>query len=333
MNHSTSALILLCISLAIPQAGHSFLNAAESTGQVSAAAASTVVQQWVEHGRAWLAKNKYAEAIQCFDKAAASAADPASAVEPRRLSANAHTAWLQSLQVTRYHLSGQLASAKERLSQLEQEVAQAKKAVADLAAQQQKAMSSRGKIRVDSIAQANRNTYELKILSGTTAVNTQTKLVAALDQQLSSLEVQINGVLARMPAPTIIRITQAKYGQKDVTAAVQELAHGDRATICAAAKTFGLQQDPSPDATLTISYELRGERKEISVPQGWTVKLPSAQLISPPPSVADPPWYEQNAMWLVGGVVALLLVVTTFWQPKPKEPDKKWWSDDDNKQS
>ncbi|MCX6899228.1 MAG: hypothetical protein NT105_11045 [Verrucomicrobia bacterium] len=331
MNPSTLALVLLCISLAIPQAGHSLLNAAESTGQVSAVAASTAVQQWVEHGRAWLAKNKYAEAIQCFDKAAASATDPAASLEPRRLSTEAHAAWLQSLQMTRYQVSGQVASAKEKLGQIEQEVAQAKQALADLATQQKQAISSHGKIRVDSIAQANRNTHELKILSGATAINNQTKLIATLNQQLNSLEVQINSVLASMPTPTILRITQARYGQKDVTGAVQELAHGDRATICASAKTFGLQQEQPPDATLNISYELRGEKKEISVPQGWTVKLPSAQLISPPLSTADPPWYEQNAMWLVGGVVALLLVVTTFWQPKPKEPDKKWWNDDDNK--
>jgi len=318
MKHSTATVMMLCISLSIPRAGHFLADAAENAGQAPPAAVSTVVQQWLQQGRAYLAKNKYAEAIQCFEKAAATPADAATSYETRRLLTDTYNAWVQSLQVTRYQVSGQVASARERLSQIQQEVDQARQALADLVAQQKQAQSSRGKIRVDALSQANRNTYELKLLSGTTMINNQTRLIATLKQQLNALEIQINDIQSRVPTPTILKIIEARYGLRDVTAAVQDLVHGDKATISASANAFGLSQDRFPDAALRISYELRGEKKEISVPQGWTVKLPSGQLVSPPPSTPEPPWYEKHVAWLVGGVVVLLLIVTTFWQPKPK---------------
>ena len=297
-------------------------DAAENAGQAPPAAVSTVVQQWLQQGRAYLAKNKYAEAIQCFEKAAATPADAATSYETRRLLTDTYNAWVQSLQVTRYQVSGQVASARERLSQIQQEVDQARQALADLVAQQKQAQSSRGKIRVDALSQANRNTYELKLLSGTTMINNQTRLIATLKQQLNALEIQINDIQSRVPTPTILKIIEARYGLRDVTAAVQDLVHGDKATISASANAFGLSQDRFPDAALRISYELRGEKKEISVPQGWTAKLPSGQLVSPPPLTPEPPWYEKHVAWLVGGVVALLLIVTTFWQPKPKRREQ-----------
>ncbi|MCX6907358.1 MAG: hypothetical protein NTY01_04870 [Verrucomicrobia bacterium] len=235
--------------------------------------------------------------------------------------ADTYTAWAQSLQVTRYRISGEIAPAQERLAQIQQEVDQAKQGLADLAAQLKQQQSSRGKIRVDPVAQGNRNTYELTVLKGTTAINKQTRNIASLREQLNTLEVDISRIQSRMPTPTILRVTQARCGSKDVTRAAQDLVRGDRATIRASADSFGLRQDQFPDAALKISYELRGEKKEVSVPQGWTVKLPSAELIAPPPQAPEPPWYEKHAMWLAGGVLALLLIITTFWQPKSKKPE------------
>ena len=145
---------------------------------------------------------------------------------------------------------------------------------------------------------------------------------------MAALEIQANDIQSRMPTPTILRITEAQYGLRDVTAAVQDLIHGDKATICASANAFGLSPDKFPDVALKISYELRGEKKEINVPQGWTVKLPSGHLISPPLSVPEPPWYEKHLDWLLGGVAALLLIVMTFWPSKPKDWKLKIEGDD-----
>ena len=133
--------------------------------------------------------------------------------------------------------------------------------------------------------------------------------------------IQIADVQSRAPTPTTLKITLATYGPKDVTAAVQNLVHGDKATICASADTFGWSQDQFPHAALKISYELRGEKKDINVPQGWKVKLPGAQLVSPPVAIPDPPWYEAYAVWLLGGVAALLLIVSTFWKPKSEKAE------------
>ncbi|MFA5190270.1 MAG: hypothetical protein WC740_06065 [Verrucomicrobiia bacterium] len=322
MKHSTAVIMILCVNLSMTQTGHFLADAAENAGQAAPTAASTIVQQWMQQGRAYLAKNRYAEAVQCFEKATATPADATTSYEARRLLTDTYTAWLQSVQVTRYHVSGQVASAQERLNQVQLEVDQARRALAVQVTKQKQAQSSRSDIPVEAISQANRNTYELKILSGTATINNQTRLIATLKQQLNALEVQINDIQSRVPNPTILKIIEAKFGLRDVTAAVQELVHGDRATICASASALGVPQNQSPDAALKISYELLGEKKEISVPHGWTVKLPSGRLESPPPSAPESPWYEKHVAWLVGGTVALLLIVTTIWQPKPKDREQ-----------
>jgi len=320
MNRTTSAVTSFCISLSLALAGHS---AAGAAGPDPAASTHIGAQQWLQQGQAWLAQNKYAEAIQCLDKGLAISTDPATSSETRRLLADAYAAWLQSLQVTRYQLANQAISAQERLAQIQQEVEQAKQALADLAAQRKAALNSHGKSKVvvDPVAQRDQNVHELKIVTGTVALNKQTKFIAALKQQLAALEVQITDVQSRAPTPTTLRITLATYGPKDVTVAAQNLVHDDKATICASANTFGWSEDQFPHAALKISYELRGEKKEVNVPQGWKVKLPSAQLISPPASIPDPPWYETYAAWLLGGVAALLLIVSTFWKPKLEKPE------------
>ncbi len=322
MRSSIAAIVILCVNLSMTQTGRSLADAAENAGQAAPSASSAIVQQWMQQGRAYLAKNRYAEAVQCFEKATATPADATTSYEARRLLTDTYTAWLQSVQVTRYHVSGQVASAQERLNQLQLEVDQAKQALADQATKLKQAQSSHSKVRVTPLSQADRNTYELKILSGTAAINNQTRLIATLKQQLNALEVQINDIQARVPNPTILKITEAKFGLRDVTVAVQELVHGDKATICASASALGVPPNQSPDVALRISYELLGEKKEISVPQGWTVKIPSGRLESPPPSAPESPWYEKHATWLVGGTVALLLIVTTFWQPKPKDREQ-----------
>ena len=312
--------MIFCICFSIALADHP---AAGAAGPASAAATSTGAQQWLQQGQALLAQNKYAEAIQCLDKAITTSADPAAASEIRRLLADAYTAWLQSLQVSRYQIANRVISEQERQAQIQQEVDQAKQALADLAAQRKAALSTHGKSKVvvDPVAQRDQNVHELKIVTGTGALNKQTKFIAALKQQLAALEVQIADVQSRAPTPTTLKITLATYGPKDVTAAVQNLVHGDKATICASADTFGWSQDQFPHAALKISYELRGEKKDINVPQGWKVKLPGAQLVSPPVAIPDPPWYEAYAVWLLGGVAALLLIVSTFWKPKSEKAE------------
>ena len=312
--------MIFCICFSIALADHP---AAGAAGPASAAATSTGAQQWLQQGQALLAQNKYAEAIQCLDKAITTSTDPAAASETRRLLADAYTAWLQSLQVSRYQIANRVISEQERQAQIQQEVDQAKQALADLAAQRKAAQNSHGKSKVvvDPIAQRDQNVHELKIVTGTGALNKQTKFIAALKQQLAALEVQITDVQSRAPTPTTLKITLATYGPKDVTAAVQNLVHGDKATICASADTFGWSQDQFPHAALKISYELRGEKKDINVPQGWKVKLPGAQLVSPPVAIPDPPWYETYAVWLLGGVAALLLIASTFWKPKSEKPE------------
>ena len=312
--------MIFCICFSIALADHP---AAGAAGPASAAATSTGAQQWLQQGQALLAQNKYAEAIQCLDKAITTSTDPAAASETRRLLADAYTAWLQSLQVSRYQIANRVISEQERQAQIQQEVDQAKQALADLAAQRKAAQNSHGKSKVvvDPIAQRDQNVHELKIVTGTGALNKQTKFIAALKQQLAALEVQITDVQSRAPTPTTLKITLATYGPKDVTAAVQNLVHGDKATICASADTFGWSQDQFPHAALKISYELRGEKKDINVPQGWKVKLPGAQLVSPPVAIPDPPWYETYAVWLLGGVAALLLIVSTFWKPKSEKAE------------
>ena len=330
MNGATSAVMSFCISFSIALAGHSVAGAA---GPAPAASTPTRAQQWLQQGQTLLAQNKYAEAIQCLDKAITTSTDPAAASETRRLLADAYTAWLQSLQVSRYQIANRVISEQERQAQIQQEVDQAKQALADLAAQRKAAQNSHGKSKVvvDPIAQRDQNVHELKIVTGTGALNKQTKFIAALNkqtkfiaalkQQLAALEVQIADVQSRAPTPTTLKITLATYGPKDVTAAVQNLVHGDKATICASADTFGWSQDQFPHAALKISYELRGEKKDITVPQGWKVKLPGAQLVSPPVAIPDPPWYETYAVWLLGGVAALLLIASTFWKPKSEKPE------------
>lgn len=284
-----------------------------------------------QQARQLLAQGRFLEAAQLLEQKIGVVTDAGATAEPRQLLKEVCATWLESLEKAKMQVENQLASASNRVAEVEARLVANQRSLEDRRRQEgqvtvvnsktynygdsdysgSRAYSSPSRLQKgtgDPGAQAAINSLEIQVMTDKQELSRRAVDLPPLRQQLAALEKQIASIETRWPEFTAkLKILLALLGSQDVTSFLQNKIKDGSLTVTAVPEDFGLAREIFESGKLFIKYSLGKEEKTVTVESGWTLELPSMKLMEPKRS-----WYEKNWYWLLGGVLALWMLSRCF---------------------